>query len=54
MSLNSIIDLSDETPDSQKHYFTEDQWTAIKEKYLLKAKIDGKNYKDKLKKINKV
>lgn len=54
MCLNSIIDLSDESKDSQRRFFSDKQWEEIKKKYSTKVKYENSNsYDEKLKKINK-
>ncbi|KAL9536605.1 hypothetical protein MBANPS3_012520 [Mucor bainieri] len=35
LCLNSMIDLSDETMDSQRRLFSADEWNIIKDKYLI-------------------
>ncbi|KAG2191189.1 hypothetical protein INT47_005850 [Mucor saturninus] len=39
MSLNSIIDLSDDSSQSQKQYFSEEEWDHIKEHYRTKDRF---------------
>ncbi|KAI7863862.1 hypothetical protein BDF14DRAFT_1840574 [Spinellus fusiger] len=53
MSLNSIIDISDETKDSQKQYFTETQWRTIKSTYKTKKSSPSDEFEELLTNINK-
>ncbi|GAA5798106.1 hypothetical protein HPULCUR_003506 [Helicostylum pulchrum] len=39
LSLNSIIDLSDNTNDSQKKYFNQNEWDTIKKYYNFETKL---------------
>ncbi|CAO3677550.1 unnamed protein product [Rhizopus stolonifer] len=54
LSLNSIIDLCDETVDSQKELFEESEWEVLKNKFRKKHQVEGdRNFQSKLKAINK-
>lgn len=50
LSLNSIIDLSDETKDSQRVFFSDERWEDMKKTYAAKVTY---SYKPKLKEIYK-
>lgn len=55
MCLNSTIDLSDETRDGQRRFFTDDQWKEMNKLYSLNLKHKKyHDYKKKLKGINKM
>lgn len=55
MCLNSVIDLSNESQDSQRRFFTASQWKEMKKKYSVKSKHHKvPYYQEKLKGINKL
>lgn len=53
MSLNSIVDLSDYSLDSQKQYFIEKEWDQMKKHYHLKSSLVSIKKFDCLNKLNK-
>jgi hypothetical protein len=54
LCLNSIIDISNETADSQRQLFDDVQWKILKKQFKRTQKFDDDTFKNKLKDINKV
>lgn len=55
LSLNSILDLSDDSHDAQKQFFDDVTWETMKKSYDIKIVYvsDIRHYEKKLKKLNK-
>lgn len=53
MSLNSIVDLSDFSLDSQKQYFFEKEWEQMKKHYYIKSNLVSIKKFSCLDKLNK-
>lgn len=53
LCLNSIIDLSDESADSQRRFFSDEEWVMMKSKYQFSIKRNKQVFKPLFKKINK-
>jgi len=53
LCLNSIIDLSDESADSQRRFFSDEEWAMMKSKYQFSIKRNKQVFKPLFKKINK-